>query len=163
MDKKIGIISVCTLLLMTISISAPLTFAQVDYWDYCKISAYATNLNDYSTSTVNTQRYEFTIADPPAGSNITNTIDVRSDNTGENYTRNLSIGDVVYLNYEFLNPTRIEVNPDTGNYYIVYYEGEVFDLSINTELIPEFPPILIAPIFIIVTLIAIIYRRKSIK
>ena len=111
MVKKIDFISAFTLLLISLSICVPLTLAQVDYWGYSKISAYATNLNDYSTSSVNTYRYEFTIADPPTGSNLTNTIEVRNDDTGENYSINLSIGDVVYLDYEGLNPTEISVNP----------------------------------------------------
>ncbi len=164
MDKKIIIISVFTIFLITVSISAPLTFAQVDYWGYSKISAYVTNLNDYSTSSTNTHRYEFTIAEPPAGSNISNTIEVRNDDTGENYTMNLSAGDVVYLNYENINPTTIQVNQATEtNYFIVDYEGEVLDLSINSVLIPEFSSILIVPMFIAVTLLALFYRRRRIK
>lgn len=160
MNKKIGIISICTIFLIAISTSAPLTFAQVDYWDYCKISAYVTNLNDYSTSSTNTHRYDFTIAEPPAGSNVTNTIYVRNDDNGVNYTKNLSIGDLVYLNYENLNPTDLRVNEATEtNYFIVNYEGEVLDLQINSVLIPEFPTILIVPIFMITTLLAIIYRK----
>ena len=162
MDKKIGIISAFTIFLITVSISVPLTFAQVDYWGYCKISAYVTNLNDYSTSSTNTHRYEFTIAEPPSGSDITNTIEVRNDDTGENYTKTLSIGDIVYLNYENINPTKINVNPATeSNYFIVDYEGEVLDLSINNILIPEFPSILIVPMFIGLTLLVLFYRKMK--
>jgi hypothetical protein len=162
MVKKIDFISACTLLLIFLSICVPLTLAQVDYWGYSKISAYATNVNDYSTSSVNTYRYEFTIADPPTGSNLTNTIEVRNDDTGENYSINLSIGDVVYLDYEGLNPTEISVNPTSDpDYYTVIYEGEVLDLQVNSILIPEFPPVLIAPIFMMITLLVIIYRKKG--
>ncbi|MEJ2105361.1 MAG: hypothetical protein P8X47_12415 [Ignavibacteriaceae bacterium] len=164
MKKKIGIISVFTIFLISLSVVIPFTFAQEDYWNYCKISAYVTNLDDYSSSSTNTFRYQFTIAEPPAGSNITNTIEVRDDDSGVNYTKNLSIGDVVYFDYANLNPTKNYVNPaEESNYFIVDYEGEIYDLQINNILIPEFSPIFISPIFIIATLLAIIYRRKRIR
>lgn len=164
MDKKISIISVFTIFLITISITIPVTLAQEEYWNYCKISAYVTNLDDYSSSSTNTFRYQFTIAEPPAGSNITNTLEVRNDDSGVNYTRDLSIGDVVYFNYANLNPTKNHVNAaEESNYYIIDYEGEVLDLEVNNVLIPEFSPILVSPLFMMATILAIIYRRKKLN
>ena len=130
--------------MITISITIPVTLAQEEYWNYCKISAYVTNLDDYSSSSTNTFRYQFTIAEPPAGSNITNTLEVRNDDSGVNYTRDLSIGDVVYFNYANLNPTKNHVNAaEESNYYIIDYEGEAGWLLVNGADVPEFQPILI--------------------
>ncbi len=164
MNRKIAIISVCTLFLIISSMSAPLTFAQVDYWEYCKISVYAKALDDYSTSSTNTQRYRFTVATPPTGSEITNTIECMNSGTGENFTDTLEDGDIVYLNYLDLVPIENRAEQaEEPNHFIINYEGEVLDLTINNVLIPEFSPILIAPMFIAVTLLALIYRRKHKK
>ena len=53
MNKKIGLLLFCTLFLVTALVCVPLTLAQIR-WDYCKVDAYGTNLNDYSDSTTNT-------------------------------------------------------------------------------------------------------------
>lgn len=138
-----------------------MTYAQVNYWDYCRISAYGTNLDDFSSSTVNTERYQITIVAPPQGSEITNTITVTNYDTEENYTQNLSEGDVLLVDYQNLVPIRNRVDPASeSNYFIIDYEGEVGGVTINTIQIPEFPLIIVGPLFVIATLIALVYRKK---
>jgi len=160
MKKKIGLIFFCTLFLVTALICVPLTFAQIS-WEYCKVSVYGTNLNDYSDSSTNTERFQINVATPPSGSEITNTIEVRDTNRGEEYTETLSVGDIVFVNYQNSNPIQNTINPASeSGYWIISYEGEVSSVTINAIDIPEFPPILIVPLFMTATLLAIVYRRK---
>ena len=161
MNKKIGFSVVSTLLLVTALMCVPLTFAQGTYWDYAKISAYGTNVDFFETSTSNTQRIAFTVVTPPSGSEITNMIDVMDTDSGENYTINLSVGQRVEVNYQMANPIHNSQEPaEQSEHYIIYYEGSVSGITINAVNIPEFPPILIVPLFMTATLLAILYRRK---
>ena len=161
MKLKIGLIAVSTLFLVTALICVPLTFAQTNYWDYAKVSAYGKNLEDFQTSTSNRERYEFTVVVPPTGSEITNTIEVMDDDSGENYTINLSVNDVVRVNYQNTNPSVNSLDPAAQSlHFNINYEGEVTGLTINTVDVPEFPPILTIPLFMIATLLALVYRRK---
>lgn len=164
LNKKLSLIFSSFLVLVTVSlIFVSVTFAQGNYWDYCQISAYGTDLDDFSSSTVNTERFQITIAAPPQGSEITNTVTVMNYDTDENYTQNLSAGDVLLVDFQYLNPETNRVDSATEtNYFIVNYEGEVGSVTINTVLIPEFPTILVVPLFVIATLIALAYRRKRI-
>ena len=160
MSKKIVFVVASTLFLVTALICVPLTFAQLS-WGYCKVDVYGTNLNDYSDSTTNTERFQINVAAPPSGSEITNTIEVRDTNRGEEYNETLSVGDIVYVNYQNANPIQNTQNPASeSGYFIISYEGEVSSVTINAIDIPEFSPILIVPMFIAATLLAFAYRRK---
>lgn len=163
MKRKTGFSVVFTFFIVTALLCVPLTFAQRN-WDYAKVSAYGVNLDDFETSTTNTERYEFTVAAPPSGSEITNTIEVRDDDTGENHTDTLTIGTVVRIDYQNSNPTTNNVDQDPGTQaYIINYEGEVASITINAVEIPEFSSIILVPLFIAATLLAIIYKRNSLS
>lgn len=160
MNKKIGFIVITTLFIVTFLFSASLTFAQRS-WDSCIISAYGTNLDEYNDSTTNTERYEFTVANPPSGSEITNTIEVINYDSGENFTETLSAGQRVYVNYLDAGPTLNTVNAAAeSGYFIIEYDGYVTGVTINNIDIPEFSSIIILPLFITATLLAIVYKRK---
>ena len=160
MNKKIGLLFFCTLFLVTALVCVPLTLAQIR-WDYCKVDAYGTNLNDYSDSTTNTERFSFTVATPPAGSEITNTIEVRNNDGSGNFTETLEFGQTILVDYLNSVPSRNNVDPAAeSNYFIIDYEGEVSSVTINSVDIPEFSTILIVPMFIAATLLAMVYRRK---
>lgn len=153
------------LLIVLVFMSFSLVLAQTE-WDICEISAYAlaVNFDDYTTSTSNQDRYEFTVANPPAGSDITNTIFVMDSSTGQNYTVNLEEGQRVYVNYQSWNPSVNTQTPaENPEYLIILYDGGVLEVQINRVDVPEFSPILIAPMFIAATLMAIIYNKKRIK
>ena len=149
-------------LLVMALMTFPLTLGQTQ-WDNCKISAYGLSVNfeDYSSSTSNQQRYEFTVANPPEGSNIINTIEVMDDSSGQNYTINLQEGQRVYVNYQNWGPSVNTQTPaDDQDYLIILYEGGVEEVQINRVDIPEFPIALIVPLFMTATLLALVYRRK---
>ena len=147
MNKKIGVIIISTLFIILVLFSASLTFAQRS-WNYCKIDAYGTNLYDYADSSTNTERYQFTIATPPTGSDITNTIEVQDYNSGENFTETLSPGQIVYYNYQYTNPSVHDVVAAAeSGYWIIRYEGDVTGVTINNVDIPEFSAIMILPLF----------------
>jgi len=162
MNKKIGFIVVSTLFLVIALFSAPLTFAQIP-WDYCKVSAYGTNLVEFE-GTSNPYRYEFTVAALPSGTEITNTVEVMDYDSGENYTINLSIGNIVRVTYDNVNPiSNIIVPASESLHYTFDYEGPITSVTVNAIDVPEFPPILIVPLFMTATLLSIIYRRKHKK
>jgi hypothetical protein len=150
-------------ILVTAFMSIPITLAQTE-WDYCKISAYGTGLDDYSTSTSNQDRLAFTVVEPPSGSNITNTVEVKDNASGENYTINLAVGERVYIDYQYRIVTENYQTPTSDpDTLIIFYEGEVAQVTINNIDVPEFPIILIVPLFMAATLMAIVYRRKNIS
>jgi hypothetical protein len=150
-------------ILVTAFMSIPITLAQTE-WDYCKISAYGTGLDDYSTSTSNQDRLAFTVVEPPSGSNITNTVEVKDNASGENYTINLAVGERVYIDYQYRIVTENYQTPTSDpDILIIFYEGEVAQVTINNIDVPEFPIILIVPLFMAATLMAIVYRRKNIS
>ena len=164
MNKKIGFSVALTMVLFISLVCVSLTFAQVKPWDFCKISAYGDRLNDYAESSSNNERFEFYVADPPTGSNITNMIEVMNYDTGENYTTNLSANNVVYVDYQFRNPIQLSLSQASEpDHYVIIYEGEVAAVTVNRIDIPEFSTILIVPLFISATLIAMLYRRKQRK
>jgi hypothetical protein len=81
--------------------------------------------------------------------------------TGENYTKNIGVGDFVTVRWDGYVPEgySIEMAGDSVH-STISFEGEVFNVAINYTDIPEFSPILILPMFITATLLAIVYRRK---
>ncbi|MBT8172181.1 hypothetical protein KJN74_04860 [Candidatus Bathyarchaeota archaeon] len=158
MNKKMLFCIVSTLFLVIALFSAPLTYAQ-RHWDYCEVSAYVTNLELFGTGDL--YYINFNTATPPTGSEITNTIYVINYDTGENYTKNLGVGDFVSVRYDnFVPDTNILLPAGDSVHTTIYFEGEVVNVDLNYTSIPEFSPILIVPMFITATLLAIIYRRK---
>ena len=159
MNRKTKFIVISILFIFPILSTASITFGQRS-WNYCKIDAYGTNLNDYSDSSTNQERYAFTVATPPAGSDITNTIEVADFGTGENFTENLSPGEVVYFNYQYTNFEINNVTAAGSGFWTIEYLGDITEITINNVEIPEFSSIIILPLFIAATLLAIIYRKK---
>ena len=155
MNVKIGLSVVCTIFLVIVLFNVPSMFAQERTWESCKISAYGTEVEEEFE--VNLIR--FTAVVPPTGSEITNTIEVMDSVTRENITITLSEGDRVSINYEDVIYQNVEVAPEEDHYTITYEGGATF-ISVNSTEIPEFSSIVIIPMFMIATLIALVYRRK---
>ena len=159
MNKKTGFFIISTLFIFGVLFSVSLSFAQ--YWHYCEIDAYGTDLDDFFEHTINANRYEFTVVSPPAGSEITNTIYVINYDTGENYTETLVPGQRVRYNYDECISTLNRVTEAPEGYWTLEYEGDITRVLIDSVDIPEFSTILLVPLFIALTLFAIIYRRKQ--
>jgi len=159
-NKKIGFIVVSTVFLVIVLCSAPLTFAQeLRYWDSCKVSAYGFGFTEMETGDI--RSISFNVAAPPSGSDITNTLEVMDYVTGENYSITLSNSDAIVIRYDNYPPLNYTATPAAeSNHYIIYFEGPVVNVTIGGAVVPEFPPILVVPMFMTVTLLAIIYRRK---
>ena len=156
MSKKIVFVVASTLFLVTALVSAPLTFAQI--FNSVQISAYGTNVIE---DNLGAGSLEFTVVVPPAGSEIPNSISAHNIASGENYTMNCSPGDGVMLTFVNLQiDTYTLTAASEPNHFIIFYEGEAGWLQVNGATIPEFSPILIVPMFITATVLAIIYRRK---
>ena len=155
MNVKIGLSVACTMFIVIVLFNVPSMFAQERTWDSCQISAYGTDIEEEFE--VNLLR--FTAVVPPTGSEITNSIEVMDLGTGENVTINLSDGDRVSLIYEDVIYQNVEVAPE-ANHYTITYDGGANFISVNSVEIPEFASIVIIPMFMIATLIALVYRRK---
>ncbi|MEJ2113471.1 MAG: hypothetical protein P8X62_07220 [Flavobacteriaceae bacterium] len=155
MKLKTGFIIVSTMLLIITLFNVPSIFAQEQVWEDCQVIAYGTNIfEDHEV-----ESFTFTTAAPPAGSEIPNTISVMDLDTGENHTITLSAGDNVLVIYRDPINKYIEVAAEAGHYTILY-EGAATFISINSAAIPEFSSILIIPMFMIATLLAIAYKKK---
>ena len=155
MKVKIGLIVACTMFLVIVLFNVPSIFAQERNWESCRISAYGTEVEEeFEVSLI-----RFTVVLPPTGSEITNTIEVMDSVTRENITITLSDGDRVSINYEDVIYQNIEVASE-ANHYTISYEGGATFISVNSTEIPEFASIVIIPMFMIATLIALVYRRK---
>jgi hypothetical protein len=143
-------------IIIFVLLNIPLILGQNPAW-YCQVSAYGTNVleNEFAGSV------NFDVVTPPSGSNISNTIIAQDLNSGENYTINLSPDENVLINFSFqvVESYDLIAASEPDNYYITYV-GEAIWLQVNGTEVPEFPPILIVPMFIAVTLLAILYRRK---
>jgi hypothetical protein len=156
MKLKIGFIVTCTLVLIIGLLNAPLTFAQT--WHSVAISTYATDLVEGDPVP---EAFRFTVAQ----SALANTIEVINYDSGENYSRILDPGDLVQVTYLGGLDIRLKSftpGPVDGT-FIIEFEGEASAVSINAGNIPEFSPILAVPLFIIATLLALVYRRKRIS
>jgi len=152
MKKKIGIIVISSLILGVVLLSVPLTFAPL-HFDYITVSTYT---SEYTSGEV---AFTFKATAPPSGSEIPNTINLVNYGNNENLTVNIQpSGDLIVFSGEApsisLEPA---LEPD---HFIMSFDGPTARVTINTETIPEFPPILIIPMFIITTLLAIIYKTK---
>ena len=158
MKLKIGSIAICTVLIVIIFSSMPLIFAQGQIWETCQISAYGTAIEE----DIEVKSFRFTTVTPPAGLEIPNTIYMMDNDNGENYTITLAEGDVVVVNYEDINIMDIEVASEQSRWTILF-DGSVSFVSVNSTPIPEFSTILIVPMFVLATLLAIIYRRKRVS
>ena len=158
MKLKIGSIAICTVLIVIIFSSMPLIFAQGQIWETCQISAYGTAIEE----DIEVKSFRFTTATPPSGLEIPNTIYMMDNDNGENYTITLAEGDVVVVNYEDINIMDIEVASEQSRWTILF-DGSVSFVSVNSTPIPEFSTILIVPMFVLATLLAIIYRRKRVS
>ena len=158
MKLKIGSIAICTMLLVIIFSSMPLIFAQSQIWETCQISAYGTAIEE----DIEVKSFRFTTVTPPAGLEIPNTIYMMDNDNGENYTITLAEGDVVVVNYEDVNIMDFEVASEQSRWTILF-DGSVSFVSVNSTPIPEFSTILIVPMFVLATLLAIIYRRKRVS
>ena len=156
MNRKIQLTTSFILVFILVVFSIPISLAQNE-WDWCVISAYGTNLIEGETTP---QSFKFTVEAPPTGSEILNIISLERG-TEENYTYNLSPGDEVDVNY-------IDAQYDTysfddsseAGHYVILYAGEARTLTVNREAIPEYSLILVVPLFLVLTLLAIIYRRE---
>jgi len=156
LNKKIVFAIASILVFTVVFLSVPLTLAQ-DEWDYCLILAYGTNVDETGTA-----GFVFTVAAPPTGLEIPNTVSVVRDSSGENYTNSLSPGDEVTVSYLDKRVDTMDFASATeANHFVITYEGEARSVTINRRQIPEFSSILILPMFIGATLLAIIYRRKK--
>lgn len=158
MKLKIGSIAICTVLIVIIFSSMPLIFAQSQIWETCQISAYGTAIEE----DIEVKSFRFTTVTPPAGLEIPNTIYMMDNDNGENYTITLAEGDVVVVNYEDVNIMDFEVASEQSRWTILF-DGSVSFVSVNSTPIPEFSTILIVPMFVLATLLAIIYRRKRVS
>ena len=142
MKLKIGTIVVCAISFVIIFSSIASVFAQSQIWESCIIYAYGTDVDDEAEAGI----LRFTAATPPTGSDIPNTIYVMDDDTGENYTITLADGDSVSMNYQFPEYKEIDVAAEADHY--------------NSTAIPEFSSMLIVPLFLIATVLTIVYRKK---
>ena len=158
--KKIRILFTLSFFLIMILASLPLIFSQQDEeWDWCIVSAYGINFEE-SGDPVGS--FSFIAAPPPAGSDITNTVAVTNDETGENHNVTLNSGDQLLVSFLGSSPSLYSINPGSEpDHYIIRYEGWGRYVRINGISIPEFSPILFVPLFIALTLLVIIHRRKN--
>jgi len=156
MSKKIGFVVASTGFLVIALFNTPMLFAQIS-WDVVQISAYGTDLVQGDTIA---EQLSFIVVAPPPGSEITNTMYVLNEDSGENYTKTLSPGDFVGITYIDYSPSIETTAGSEPNHWIISYDGGARSARINYTDIPEFSPILIVPMFIAATLLALVYRRK---
>ena len=150
MNKKIGIMIASTLFFVITLFNAPLTFAQ-DSGYACIVDVKCTNLVTDETNGF----FSFTVSTPDTGT--FNRILAVNMSTAEEHVRNVTLGDTVVVSYSFFYATDLDYSTESG---ILRYTGPADSVTINATEIPEFPPILIVPMFITATLLAIVYRRK---
>ena len=160
MDKKIAQVLVTLLFLIIVVLNSSITLAQSPSWDWVELSAY---WNNFVEGDPVPEAFRFNIVTPPTGSEITNTIYVMN-NDGENYTKILSPGDLISLVHLdcYFDERRFDPATEEGH-YIINYEGEASNLTLDGSYIPEFSSIILVPLFIIITLLATIYKRKRPK
>ena len=150
MKLKIGFIVASTFFLVIALFNPPLTFAQ-DPGFFCMLNVKCTNLVTNETDGF----FSFTVSssDTDAPNSI---IAVNSD--GVENSRILSPGDTVVVNYSLFYVNDLDYSTESG---ILIYAGPADSMTINVVEIPEFPSIIITPLFMIATLFtAVVYRRK---
>ena len=150
MKLKIGFIVASTLFLIIVLCNVYLVFAQT--WTTCVVSCNCTNYVMDETNGF----FSFTVA--PQNPSVTNTITVVNQLSGENHAETLSLGDTVVVRYTQLLATDPVYSPEVSGF--LNYMGPADSVTINAVEIPEFPLILIIPLFMTATLLALIYRRK---
>ena len=159
MNKKIGFIVASSLFLVFVLFNASLTLAQPDIWDYVNVSGYGTLVGEEGETS-----FRFIVVTPPAGSEITNTayVERTSGLPVENYTRPLLPGEEIYIVHSRVDvPIVRSITPASEpDHFNILFEGQARYVQIDSIWIPEFPTILIVPLFMTATLLAIIYRRK---
>ena len=163
--KKILRLAVVVILIIVVgSFAVSLPHAQPTpeiLWDYCMVSACGNDLDEHYEFGVN--RYEFTVVEVLPGSEANNTIYVANYDSGENFTKNLSNGEKVFVRWDSYTPIRNDIIPaEESGHYTFFFEGTAMVL-INSVDIPEFPTFLVIPMFITASLLAIFYRKKQIK
>ena len=159
MKKILRFACVATLIFVVGSFAFSLTFAQQEWWDYVTVSVYGNEYDDLAGYSF-FSGCQFTVRTPPSGSEITNTVYVLDDETGENYTETLSAGDIFYLRWDNYSPIVNEINEaEEDGYYTFVYEGTA-RIEINSQFIPEFPAFLVIPMFMAATLLAIFFNKK---
>ncbi len=161
MNKKINFAIVLILVFSITLFNFQLTSAQELTWNWCEVSAYGTDLVE---SQPPVGGFTFIAVAPPSGSNIPNTVLVINEVTNENYTMDLQPGDELQVNLMDFEITRYNfTQTENSNNYIIFYQGEAGPVRINRQLIPEFSTILIVPLSVAITLLAILYRKKRSK
>ena len=155
MKLKIGFIVASTLFLIVV-LSTPFAFALT--WDACIVNGYGKDLVVDETNGF----FSFTAVDPftPAILNVITAVNHASSDSMEVF---LSQNDTVVVSYTGFVATDLVLFPTTepGVLYQMYYQGPADSVTINQIVIPEFPSILIMPLFMISTLLAaIVYRKK---
>ena len=137
MIKQTYFFGFSTLLLTVALLSVPLTIAQQPDWDYCRVSAYGNNVLEEVIGDI--KRMYFNVAIPPAGSNISNTIEVMDYLSGENHTVNLSTGELVLVRYDDINPTKYTLVPASeANHFVIYYEGQIRRIAVIASIFQNF-------------------------
>jgi hypothetical protein len=158
MNKKIGFIVVSTLFLVIVLFNASLTLAQPNIWDYVAVSGYGTLVGEEGET-----NFRFIVATPPTGSEITNTVYVQRNSAPvENYTRPLLPGEEIYLTHSRVDvPIVRSITPASEpDHFNIVFEGQARYIQVDAAYIPEFPTILIIPMFMMATLLALVYRRR---
>lgn len=143
----------------------PLTFAQSESWDSVRVRAFGTNITMSGDQLTVNSTISFTVTSPPADVTegmqewYNNTIFVLDEESGENFTRILSPGDVVFImkGDNFRTSTGGTSDPDIKS---ISYTGSANMLLVNSAIIPELSSISILTVFWIATfLVAIVYRK----
>ena len=158
MNKKSKFVLVSSLILVVTLYYVPTMLAQEMIWDRAIVSAYGELVFQQDPPV---GAFTFNVATPPAGSEATNTIILTNYDPAENHTNNLAPGNVVAVTYMDFEVNEMNFVPASEtNYYTFFYDGPASSVTVNDSQIPEFSTILLVPLFITVTLLAIIYRRK---
>ncbi|MEJ2281421.1 MAG: hypothetical protein P8X97_05875 [Candidatus Bathyarchaeota archaeon] len=151
MNKKITFITISTFMIVIAFL--PFVFAQIPF-DYCKVSTYGTLISDSSVG------FTMQVTTLPSGlENITNTLELKNDNSDDIFTFDLVPGDRLQVIYSGVMNLRIDPSSEP-DHFTFQFEGTTMWTTLNGTDVPEFSPILLAPLFIAVTLLALIYRRK---
>lgn len=160
--KKLFLFCLISIPVVTLVFSSFSCAQEMRFWDNCKVSAYGYNVAELETGEI--RSISFNVGTPPSGSDIPNTLEVMDYITGENYSMTLVIDDPIIIRYDTYPPiTNSITQGEDSSHYIIEFEGAVVNVTIRGDVVPEFPPLIIVPLFIAATLLAIIFRRKHKK